>query len=99
MITCDIGDPVRLRTVATNRETGKPLNPAKIVCTVESPDGTLLTPTVEAVEGTEDTYDAFVTPVEAEKWEYAFDFYDAKGEPIGSKEGAFRVRERKVPRD
>lgn len=99
---CALGNPVELRAVFKHRRTGKPFQPHKVVCTVEQPDGEILTPTAapeggdEAEEG---AYIAEVTPATAGKWEFAFDGYDEDDEPVGSKEGRFTVEQRKVPRD
>jgi hypothetical protein len=99
---CPLGNPVELRAVFKHRKTGKPFQPHKVVCTVEQPDGTILTPTAapEAGEGAEEgAYVAEITPTIAGKWEYAFDGFDEDGEPVASKEDDFHVEQRQVPRD
>ncbi len=107
-MTCDIGDPIILRAVFKKRAGTNPnspleaFEPAKVICTVEKPDGTILKPAVEPESGAEAEKGAYVArraPDTDGTWEYAFDGYDEDDEPDGSVEGTFKVRKRKVPRD
>lgn len=90
---CDIGDAVNLTATFTDPETGEPVEPDEVTCTVLSPAGDTSTPVVTGSKG---IYTAQVIPDVSGKWHYAF---DGEGANQASGERRFEVRRREVPRD
>jgi hypothetical protein len=104
MTICDIDEPIWLTATFTDKLTGEPRGPDeidKVVCTVLIPrsDEETATPEVDDSEAADGKYKARFLPGTHGKWEYAFDAFDADGEPVGREEDNFSARKRKVPRD
>lgn len=92
--TYDIGDVVEVFTYPKDPETEEPVEPSNMVCTVNSPDGTVSTPEVEH-DAKKGKYTAKVAVDKAGIWRYAF---DGTGKFAGSEERDFKVRPQKVKR-
>jgi hypothetical protein len=91
--TYDIGDVIEMRTTITDPDTERPVEPGKVLCTVNSPSGTISEP--EVTNEGHGLYSAKVKVEEAGLWRYAF---DATGKYEGVEEREFKVRPRKVKR-
>lgn len=92
----DIGDKPILTASFTDPETGDPVDPDVVVCTVRPPRvpaAEYLTPAVDKVE--KGSYKAQVTIDREGTWWYAF---DGAGTHAGAEERSFKVRSRNVPR-
>lgn len=91
--TYDVGDVVLMRTTCIDPDTEKPAEPEAVVCTVNSPAGTIST--LEVINEGHGRYSAQIKVTEPGLWKYAF---DATGKYEGVEERDFKVRSPKVKR-
>ena len=97
--THDVGDLVELRATFTKADGVTKVDPTKVVCTVEHPDGFTETPAVTKVETGvyKATVEVTETTVDQPKvaWRYAF---DGTGTFQASSELYFLARRREIDR-
>lgn len=92
----DVGDLIKLTACFSDPETGAPVDPEAVVCTVGTygagATDTVLSPNVDGSDG---VYSATIAADRAGNWAYAF---DGTGGHQASAEGTFFVRQRLIPR-